>query len=196
MRRQTALILAVLAGFAFTGPVKGQGAGGARGESVKKVEIVRYPIPGSEDAVGEVASQADRAVLDDFYRSKALAYEDQAANSNDVGLFARLMADRAVASDERFRTGFALTKPAFVDMFRSGGHHFTRLQHDHVHLIPFGPNTMVVTAHSTSLLHFGGRVSPGPRLLTEVWVKLDGRWQVAVHAMSDLEGGMEPRANW
>ena len=193
MSRRTLIVLTVIIGLGLTDAANSQGPADSTG---KKPELVKYPIPGSEDAVGEVAAKADRAVLDDFYRSKVLAYEDQAANTNNAELFAHLMADRAVNSDERFRTGFALTKSAFVDMFRTGGHHFTKLQHDHVHLIPFGPSTVVVTAHSTSLLHFGGRVSPGPRLLTEVWIKLDGRWQDVVHAMSDLEGGMEPRAGW
>jgi hypothetical protein len=32
-------------------------------------------------------------------------------------------------------------------------------------------------------------------LLTEVWVKTGGRWQMIVHAMSDLEQGMEERAS-
>ena len=192
MRRHSFLLLVPLVGLALVCLAK---ARNAPNPAVKKVELVNYPLPSSTEAVGEVASKADRAVLDDFYRSHALADEDRASATNDADLLSSVIAERGVNSDERFGRGVILSKTAFVANFRRGGHHFTRMQHDHVRMVPCGPNTVVVTGRSTSILHYGGRLSPGPRLLTEVWVKLDGRWQRAVHAMSDLEEGMEPRAD-
>lgn len=155
---------------------------------------VKYPVPGSEDAVGVVSTEAERRVLDDFYNSKVLTLEYQAATNNDAGIFASLMDDRIVNNDERFGRGVILTKSAWVGNFSSGSHHHSTLHHDHVRLVVFGENTVVATGRSTSVLHYGGKLSPGPRLLTEVWVKLNGRWQMIVHAMSDLEDGMEDRA--
>lgn len=176
--------------------VSAPNAQNARNPTAKKIELVKYPVPSSADAVGEVSSKTDRAVLDDFYRSHALADEDLASATNNADLLSSIVADRGVNNDERFGRGVILSQADFVANFRNGGNHFTRMQHDHVRMIPFGPNTVVATGRSTSVLHYGGRLSPGPRLLTEVWVKLDGRWQRAVHAMSDLEGGMESRSNW
>jgi hypothetical protein len=178
----------ILLAWAAVGLAKGPAAAGG------KTEIVKYPVPGSEDAVGLVKSAAERRVLDDFYRSKVLAQEYQAATTNDASIFASLMDDRIVNNDERFGRGVILTKSAWVGNFSSGSHHHSTLHHDHVCLVAFGDNTVVATGRSTSVLHYGGKLSPGPRLLTEVWVKIAGRWQMIVHAMSDLQDGMEDRA--
>ena len=40
--------------------------GFVKGTTEKKVEIVKYPLPGSEDTVGEVETKEARKVLDDF----------------------------------------------------------------------------------------------------------------------------------
>ena len=187
MRRRTLLV--PLLAVALVGLATGQSA------TEKKVEIVKYPgIPSAEDAAGEVQSEAARKVLDDFYQSKILVEEHEAAVTNDPAIWDRVLADRLVDNNERFGTGFKYRKEQFLANFRTGGHKHTTLQHDHVRLVPFGDDIVVVTAHSTSVLHFGGRLSKGPRLATDVFVKLDGRWQEAVHAIGDLEDGMEERA--
>lgn len=183
------IVLPLLLAVAGVGLAKGPVSAG------KKVEIVKYPVPGSPDAVGLVRTEDERRVLDDFYKSAVLAKEDQAATTNDADIFASLMDDRIVNNDERFGRGVIATKSAWVNNFRSGSHRHSTLQHNHVRLVAFGEDTVVVTGRSTSVLHYGGKLSPGPRLLTEVWVKVDGRWQMIVHAMSDLEEGLEDRAS-
>ena len=45
---------------------------------------------------------------------------------------------------------------------------------------------MVVTGHSTSVLEYKGKLFDAPRLFTDVYVKMDGRWQLVVHHVSDL----------
>jgi uncharacterized protein DUF4440 len=182
------IVLAPLLGVALAGLARGQEGTG------KKVEIVKYPVPGAEDAVGEVESPEARKVLDDFYKSKVLVEQYDAVMSHNADAYSRLMADRQVEQDERFGHGEDLRKPQVVANYRTGNQHMGKLQHDHVRLVAFGENTVVVTGHSTSVLHHQGKLSNGPRLLTEIWVKLDGRWQRVVHAMSDLDG-LEDRAN-
>lgn len=158
------------------------------GATGKKVELVKYPVPGSEDAVGEVRTKEARKVLDDFYRSKVLADVDKASVTNDGDIFARLLAEREVINNERFGRGEILTKAQNVADFRSGRQHMSTHTHDHVRLIAFGENTVVVTGHSTSALHHDGKASNGSRLLTEVWVKQGGQWRMVLHCMSDIEG--------
>ena len=169
----------------------------ATGQSAteKKIEIVRYPgIPSSEDAAGEVQSEQARKVLDGFYRAKILVLDHEAAVNNDLAIWDRLLADGLIDNNERFGTGFKYRKEEYLENVRTGGHHMSTLTHDHVRLVAFGDNMVVLTAHSTSILHFGGRLSKGPRLATAVFVKMDGRWQQVVHAIGDLEDGMEERA--
>lgn len=159
-----------------------------------KVEVVKYPVPGSEDATARVASAEARKVLDDFYQSKVLLQEHEDVLNSDANGYGRVIADRQVEQDERFGKGEDISKAQVLANFRSGKQHMTTHQHDHVRLVAFGENTVVVTGHSTSVLHHDGKLSNGSRLLTEVWMKLDGRWQRVVHCMSDIEG-MEDRAN-
>jgi hypothetical protein len=159
----------------------------------KKVEVVKYPAPGAEDAVAEVETKEARKVLDDFYRSNVLIAAHQAAVTNDADAFSRVIADHQVTNDERFGRGEILTKAQALADLQNGRQHMDKHMHDHVRLVAFGENTVVLTGHSTSILHHDGKLSNGPRLLTEVWVKFDGRWQRVVHAMSDLDG-MEDRA--
>lgn len=171
------------------------GVGLAKGPAVgSKTEIVKYPVPGSEDAVGLVSTEGERKVLDDFYKSKVLVAEHEASITNNADIFASLTDDRIVNNDERFGRGVILTKSAWVLNVRTGGHHTLQHTHDHVRLLAFGGNTVVVTGHSTTVMHYGGKLAAGPRLITEVWVKINGRWQMIVHAASDLENGMEDRA--
>lgn len=177
-----ALLAVVLAGFA-----EGQGW------TEKKVEIVKYPLPAAEDAVGLVESPKARKVLDDFYKSKVMEEEYHAVMSHDADAYGRLLADQQVEQDERFGHGEDIDKAQVIVNQRNSTQHMEKLQHDHVRLVAFGDNTVVLTGHSTSLLHHQGKLSKGPRLLTEVWVKVDGRWQRAVHSMSDLDG-LEDRA--
>jgi hypothetical protein len=180
------MLLLPLFSITLVGSVMGQDA------AQKKIRLIKYPIASAPDAVGEVETNEDQKVLDDFYQSKVLEDEYQAAVTNNPDIWNRLIADRMVDSDERFGIAKVLTKTQFVNNFRTGEHHHTTLQHDHVRLIAFG-DTVVLVGRSYSVLHYGGKLSKGPRLATEAWIKLDGRWQMVVHTISDLEDGLESR---
>ena len=160
----------------------------AAGVVEKGVEIVKYPVPGSEDAAGEVDSEASRKVLEDFYHSHVLDDVHKAAVTNDAAINDRLLADRVVWVSERLGVGERLDKAQVLADIRSSHLHMNSHQHDHVRLVPFG-NTVVVTGRSTSVLHYGGKEDKGPRVLVEVWTKQDGRWQMVAHVQADALNG-------
>jgi hypothetical protein len=95
------------------------------------VEIVKYPLSGSEDAVGEVESKEVRKVLDDFYQSNVLQMSAEASPNNDVAARDRLMADHFIQVSERFGTGERLTKAQVLADTQSEQMHMDHLKHDH-----------------------------------------------------------------
>src|ERR1700680_4268019 len=182
MTKRILLLIAIaVAGFAgfLTGQVTTE----------KKVEIVKYPLPGSEDTVGEVETKEARKILDDFYQSKVLAEEVQAGMRNDTAAHGRLMADQVVRVSERLGIGERLTKAQFL-ADGSGHLHNDKLMHDHIRLVAFGGNTVVVSGKSTSILRYGGKVDNAPRVFADVWVKEGGRWQQVVHCVADAPNGV------
>lgn len=48
-------------------------------------------------------------------------------------------------------------------------------------------NTVVVTGDSTSELVFGGKLLKTPRKFSDAFVKLDKRWQLVAHAVTDIQ---------
>src|SRR5579862_9000991 len=95
MTRQ--ILLIALSTVIMVGFVRGQGT------TQKKVEIVKYPMPGSEDTVGIVDSIESRRVLDDFYQSKVAEHYGHGADGP-------VQAEQAVFVSERFGLGERLTK--------------------------------------------------------------------------------------
>jgi Domain of unknown function (DUF4440) len=164
--------------------------GFVKGTTEKKVELVRYPLPGSEDTVGEVETKQARKVLDDFYQSKVLDEGIQIAMSNDAAARGRLIADQAVRVSERFGIGERLTKAQVLANIGSGGEHNDKVMHDHIRLVAFGNNVVVVSGRSTSTLQYGGKVFNGPRVFGDVWVKEGGRWQQVLHSVADAPNGV------
>ena len=125
------LVLTAIAFAAFAGFLMGQVT------TEKKMEIVKYPIPGSDDTVGEVGSSGERKVLDDFYQSKVLQMGAVASPKNDVAAKDRLMADHFVQVSERFGTGERLSRAQSLADSQSGHIHMDHLKHDHIRLIAF-----------------------------------------------------------
>jgi hypothetical protein len=175
----TAMVLAGFVGF-LTGQVSSQ----------RKLEIVKYPLPGSEDTVGEVQTKEARKVLDDFYQSKVLQMSAEASPINDVAARGRLMADDFVQVSERFGIGERLTKAQVLADTKSGQMHMDHLKHDHIRLIAFGDDVVVVTGHSSSVLHYNGKVDTADRVFGDTWVKLNGRWQQVEHGVASAPNGV------
>lgn len=175
------ILIASLLVVAWAGLANGQETAGT------KREIVKYPVPGSQDAVAEPETKLERDILDDFYQSKVEETLHQAALTNDAAKFDRLLADQVTWTTERFGRGITLTKAQVLADFRSGTLHVDTHTHDHVRLVAFG-STVLVSGMSTSTLHYRGKVSNGPRMSLQAWTKLDGRWQMIAHHVSDISG--------
>jgi len=159
-------------------------------QNERNVKVIKYPIPGSEDTVGEVETQEEREVLDDFYQSKVLDERAQAGRGNDVAGFGRSMADQAVRLSVRFGVGERLTKAQVLADLSSGHNHMDTLVHDHIRLVAFGNNVVVVSGRSMSVRQEAGKVFNGPRVFSFVWVKLNGRWQIVQSSVSDAPNGV------
>jgi hypothetical protein len=172
-----------LIAIAFAGGfLKGQGTSG-------KTEIVKYPVPGSPDAAAEIRTEEQRKVLDDFYQSKVLEKLDHAAVTNSSLEHNSLVADQIVWVSERLGIGERLTKDE-VERDTGNGHLKNSTHtHDHVRMVAFG-NTVVVSGRSTSILHYGGKIDEGPRVLAEVWQKQpNGQWLMIEHVQADAPAG-------
>jgi hypothetical protein len=59
-----------------------------------------------------------------------------------------------------------------------------------IRLIAFGENTVVVTGHSSSTLHYGGKVDAADRVFGDTWVKLNGHWQQVAHCVASAPNGV------
>lgn len=154
-----------------------------------KIEIVKYPVAGSPDAAGEIKTPEQRKVLDDFYQSKVLEKLDHAAVANSSPEHNSLVADQIVWVSERLGVGERLTRGQ-VEKDTGNGHlKMNTHTHDHVRMVAFG-NTVVVSGRSTSILHYGGKIDKGPRVLAEVWQKQpNGQWLMIEHVQADSPAG-------
>src|ERR1700730_6459748 len=106
---------------------------------------------------------------------------NEAARAKDQATLERILADRLswVARGDR------LNKAQVIADYLSENLHFMHFAHDSEVVHIFG-NTAVVTRHSTSVLEYKGKLFDAPRLFTDVYVKMDGRWQLVSHQVSEL----------
>src|SRR6266852_1021072 len=106
---------------------------------------------------------------------------DEARAAKDRATLERILAD-GLSWTAR---GDRLNKAQVIADIFSNNLHFKSFAHDNVAAKIFG-NTAVVTGHSTSVLEYKGTLFDAPRLFTDVYVKMDGRWQLVVHHVSEL----------
>ena len=106
---------------------------------------------------------------------------DAAREAKDRAAIERILADGLTWTAR----GDRLNKAQVIADIFSNNLHFKYFAHDNVTAKMFG-NTAVVTGHSTSVLEYKGKLFDAPRLFTDVYVKMDGRWQLVVHHVSDL----------
>jgi Domain of unknown function (DUF4440) len=112
---------------------------------------------------------------------KVSAQFDEARSAKDRATLERILAD-GLSWTAR---GDRLNKAQVIADIFADNLHFKYFAHDNVAAKSFG-NTVVVTGHSTSVLEYKGKLFDAPRLFTDVYVKMDGRWQLVVHHVSDL----------
>jgi uncharacterized protein DUF4440 len=133
---------------------------------------VRGQNPGSADS-DERAREETRKVDEAF---------NHAVIEKDSGALEQILSDKLswIARGDR------LTKAQVIADIKSGNLHFKSLTHEDLLINVFG-NATVVTGHSTSVLEYKGKLFTTPRLFTTVYMKLDGRWQMVAHQVSNVD---------
>ena len=101
--------------------------------------------------------------------------------------------DRIYADDVSYTyaSGQIVPKAHAVDDVRSGRNTLYKLDHDDIHAHAFGNNTVVVTGRTQSTLACcepGAKPAQVHRRYTDVYEKLDGRWQLIAHQVTNIEG--------
>jgi len=81
--------------------------------------------------------------------------------------------------------GDRLDKRQVIADVASENLHFKSLTHDSI-IVKIIGNTAIVTGHSSSILDYKGKLFDAPRLFTNVYMKIDGRWQLVAHHVSEL----------
>jgi Domain of unknown function (DUF4440) len=125
-------------------------------------------------------NQTDAAV-----QREILQIEDrmkQAIMASDLDVLDRIYAENMMWTAR----GELLTKAQVFADFRSGRLRNNSLEHSNVRVRVYG-NTIVLTGKSASQLVFEGKVLNTPRTFSDAFVKLDGRWQLVAHAVTDIE---------
>jgi uncharacterized protein DUF4440 len=131
-----------------------------------------------------VRGQDARLVSDETARQETRKVDDafnRAVMERDGAALEQVLADKLswIARGDR------LTKAQVIADIQSGNLHFKSLTHEDLLINVFG-NTTVVTGHSTSVLEYKGKLFTTPRLFTTVYMKLDGKWQMIAHQVSDV----------
>jgi hypothetical protein len=117
-------------------------------------------------------------------KAEILKVEDQMSNAVKTGNWDALP-DIFADGMSWIARGDRLDKAQVIADYRSGNLHFHHVTHDNVQLRIFG-DTAVMTGHSTSVLDYKGKLYTAPRLFTSVYAKINGRWQLVAHHVSDL----------
>jgi hypothetical protein len=130
------------------------------------------------------AQETNRKKSDEAAKGEVLEVGQQfneAARAKDQATLERILADRLSWTAR----GDRLNKTQVIADYLSENLHFIHFAHDSEVVNIFG-NTAVVTGHSSSVLEYKGKRFDAPRLFTDAYVKMDGRWQLVVHHVSDL----------
>ena len=108
--------------------------------------------------------------------------EDNAIMHKDTATLDRLYSERLAWMGR----GELLNKAKVISDFAAGNLRNNSMVHDQLHVNVYG-DTAVLTGHSTSELVFHGKVLGGPKRFIDVWIKTDGRWQLAAHSVMDAK---------
>jgi uncharacterized protein (TIGR02246 family) len=108
--------------------------------------------------------------------------QDHAIMQNDADTL-----DKIYAEDFAYvnQYGDLIPRSQVLAGFRTAKSKFSSpMKHDDIHIRVYG-NTAVLTGRSVGTFNYNGKVSEGPRRFTNVYVKLDGRWQLVAHQSTD-----------
>jgi ketosteroid isomerase-like protein len=108
--------------------------------------------------------------------------QDEAIRTGDLAALDRIYADDIAYT---LGNGEMVTKAEHLANFRSGQRKFDSFKHENVRIHVYG-DTVVLTALSTSVLHYKGVLSEGPRQITHVYVKQNGQWRLVADCVTDI----------
>ena len=127
------------------------------GVSAEKVEAIKQEVMKLDEQVHEADARADTRFLERVY-------------ADDLVWTAR---------------GDVLNKAQVLADFKTGNDKLQKIDHYDIHAYVY-TNTVILTGRSKSTVEYKGKISKGPRLFTQVYVKLDGRWQLVSHQVTDV----------
>jgi ketosteroid isomerase-like protein len=114
---------------------------------------------------------------------------NQAILQKDAAALARIYADDLIYINGR---GEILDKKQALEDYRSGNNTLLHLDHDDIRLRFYG-STIVLTGRSNSTVRYKDGGAKIPRRFTNVFVFLDGRWQIVSHQVTNVQE--PPKAN-
>ena len=109
----------------------------------------------------------------------------QAVLKADVDTLNRIYADDVAFT---YASGQVVSKAQAVEDIRSGRNKLFQLNHDDIHIRVYG-DTVVLTGRSQSTLRccsLNAKPSEVHRRFTNVYKKLDGRWQLIAHQVTSI----------
>jgi hypothetical protein len=129
-------------------------------------------------------AQSKPKVSEEAIKAEVLKTSDQfdeARKAKDRAGMERVLADQLtwIARGDR------LDRAQVIADVLSDGLHFISFAHDSVTVKVIGA-AVVVSGHSTSVLDYKGKRFDAPRLFSDVYIKMDGRWQMVAHHVSEL----------
>lgn len=108
----------------------------------------------------------------------------EAAKSGDAVQLTRLLADGLIYTHA---TGIIDDKKSYIDKVKSKRQKYDGIVHSNVRVSVFGGHTAILTAR----MRMHGTNPAGPFddqvLMTHVWVKLNGAWQLVAHQTTKVQ---------
>ena len=134
-------------------------------------------VMGQESAPNEPDAEATKSEI-----LHVEEVQDQAIMNGDTATL-----DRIYAEDFAYMNQFGdlIPRAQVLAGFQSRKAKMSSMKHDDIRIRVYG-DTVVLTGRSAGTFHYNGKVSEGPRRFTNVYVKLDGRWQLVSHQATDV----------
>jgi hypothetical protein len=161
------------------------------GQAMKRIFLIFLFVIPSLWIVKE--SRAERGETDRAEGAKQLVLQvedqmNQAILQKDTAVLARIYADRMIYING---TGKVFNKSQALADYKSGNNTLLQLNHHDIRLQSYG-NTIVLTGRSDSAVRYEGEVIEIPRQFTNVFLLLDGRWQIISHQVTNIEKTSNP----
>jgi hypothetical protein len=130
-------------------------------------------------AVAKPAAAADvQQILKDRGRRK---YRE-ALTKRDLAALDKIWAEGYTFTNGR---GEFLTKKDRMENIKRGATKFDSISRENEEIRVFG-NTAVITGRSVMKVIYGGKESSGPYRTINVWVKMQGRWQIVANQITPI----------